>query len=78
MVKSWLSGSGLSPPLSTRVCLSQTGAPAISGLLNCGEGDEPKLHLQDFAFGEIHLAVTSIDVATELFKPLKRAFRSCR
>ena len=44
--------------------------PAISGLLNCGEGDEPKLRLQDFAFGEIHLAVTSIEVAKELFKPL--------
>ena len=44
--------------------------PTISGLLNCGEGDKPKLHLQDFAFGEISFAVTSIEVATELFKPL--------
>ena len=47
-----------------------SGLLIADGLLNCGEGDEPKLHLQDFAFGEIPLAVTSIEVATELFKPL--------
>src|SRR5687768_11218208 len=64
-------GSGLSLRFQLGSAHRRPAPPAISGLLNCGEGDKPKLHLQDFAFGEIHLAVTSIEVATIAQRQLK-------